>query len=49
MMFQKRLLVAAAAAAFALGAGSALAEKHYGPGVTDKDIKIGNINPFSGP
>ncbi|MEZ5728416.1 MAG: ABC transporter substrate-binding protein [Burkholderiaceae bacterium] len=23
--------------------------KEYGPGVTDKEIKIGNINPYSGP
>ncbi|MGH8736682.1 MAG: ABC transporter substrate-binding protein [Burkholderiales bacterium] len=49
MKFQKRLLVAAAAAAFVLGAGSAGAAKMYGPGVTDTEIKIGNINPYSGP
>src|SRR5512146_1814949 len=49
MKIQKRLLVAAAATALALGAGSALAAKHYGPGVTDTEIKIGNINPYSGP
>jgi branched-chain amino acid transport system substrate-binding protein len=49
MISQKRLLVAAAATALALGAGSALAAKHYGPGVTDTEIKIGNINPYSGP
>jgi branched-chain amino acid transport system substrate-binding protein len=49
MKIQKRLLVAAAAAAFALGSGTALAAKMYGPGVTDTEIKIGNINPYSGP
>src|SRR6202022_775814 len=43
---------------FALGAAcvvaiacctSALAQKKYGPGVTDTEIKIGNIAPYSGP
>jgi len=48
-MNQKKLLVAAAAAAFALAAGPASAAKMYGPGVTDTEIKIGNINPYSGP
>jgi branched-chain amino acid transport system substrate-binding protein len=28
---------------------SAAAEKKYGPGVTDTEIKIGNIMPYSGP
>src|SRR5437764_5871724 len=27
----------------------ALAQKHYDPGATDTEIKIGNINPYSGP
>ena len=27
----------------------ALAQKKYGPGVTDTEIKIGNIMPYSGP
>jgi ABC-type branched-subunit amino acid transport system substrate-binding protein len=48
-MNQKKLFVAAAAAAFALGVDSAGAAKMYGPGVTDTEIKIGNINPYSGP
>jgi ABC-type branched-subunit amino acid transport system substrate-binding protein len=48
-MNQKKLFVAAAAAAFALVVGSAGAAKMYGPGVTDTEIKIGNINPYSGP
>ncbi|NBT31769.1 MAG: hypothetical protein EBT13_07670, partial [Rhodobacteraceae bacterium] len=46
---------AGAIAAVAIGAGvagaspAALAQKQYGPGVTDKEIKIGNIMPYSGP
>ena len=48
-MIQKRLLVAAAAAAFTLGVGTASAAKMYGPGVSDTEIKIGHINPYSGP
>jgi branched-chain amino acid transport system substrate-binding protein len=46
----KRLrLLAVTALALALGTSAALAQKKYGPGVTDKEIKIGNINPYSGP
>ena len=29
--------------------GSAVAQKAYGPGVTDTEIKIGNVMPYSGP
>jgi branched-chain amino acid transport system substrate-binding protein len=36
-------------AAFSLLVGSASAEKQYGPGVSDTEIKIGNIMPYSGP
>ncbi|MBM3491211.1 MAG: ABC transporter substrate-binding protein [Alphaproteobacteria bacterium] len=36
-------------AALALASGAALAQNKYGPGVTDKEIKIGNTNPYSGP
>jgi branched-chain amino acid transport system substrate-binding protein len=32
-----------------LSIGPARAEKQYGPGVTDTEIKIGNIMPYSGP
>jgi branched-chain amino acid transport system substrate-binding protein len=32
-----------------LGTAAAAAEKQYGPGVTDTEIKIGNIMPYSGP
>jgi len=33
----------------ALLAAGAMAEKKYGPGVTDTEIKIGNTAPYSGP
>src|SRR5471030_2552810 len=38
------------AAGLALGVSvhSGFAEKKYGPGVTDTEIKIGNTNPYSG-
>src|ERR1700744_463230 len=32
-----------------LAATPALSQKKYGPGVTDKEIKIGTTTPFSGP
>lgn len=35
--------------ALVMTASSALAEKQYGPGVTDTEIKIGNTMPYSGP
>jgi len=42
--------VAACAAAIALAAASpALAQKSYGPGASDTEIKIGNTVPYSGP
>jgi branched-chain amino acid transport system substrate-binding protein len=37
------------AAAIAIAATPALAQKSYGPGVTDTEIKIGHTNPYSGP
>ena len=46
----KRMFVPAAliiAAAFA--AAPVLAQKKYDPGASDKEIKIGNLNPYSGP
>lgn len=39
------LLVAAAALPFS----TALGQKHYGPGVSDTHIRIGNTMPYSGP
>jgi branched-chain amino acid transport system substrate-binding protein len=41
-------LAAAALIGAALAAGPAAAQKKYGPGVTDKEIKIGQTNPYSG-
>jgi branched-chain amino acid transport system substrate-binding protein len=46
---RRMLVIAASCAALALAAAPAKAEKKYGPGVTDTEIKIGNINPYSGP
>jgi ABC-type branched-subunit amino acid transport system substrate-binding protein len=45
----KTALVAVAAAAFALSAGNAGAQKKYGPGVSDKEILLGQTIPYSGP
>ena len=43
-------LRACLAAAVTIGALSpALAQKNYGPGVSNTEIKIGNIMPYSGP
>jgi ABC-type branched-subunit amino acid transport system substrate-binding protein len=42
-------LVAISAAALLLSAGSALAQKKYDTGATDTEIKIGNIEAYSGP
>src|SRR5499427_5052416 len=35
--------------ALTLAAGPALAEKKYGPGVSDTEIKLGQTMPYSGP
>ncbi len=45
----RRSILAAAPSALALAALPAHAEKQYGPGVTDTEIKIGNTVPYSGP
>ncbi len=45
----KSLSLALAGAVSLTMAGSALAQKQYGPGVTDKEILIGGISPYSGP
>ena len=50
----RRAILAAAPGTFAVTApflsiGPARAEKQYGPGVSDTEIKIGNIIPYSGP
>ena len=42
-------LAACAALMLAVLTAPALAQKHYGPGVTDTEIKIGTTTPYSGP
>src|SRR5437588_4169407 len=50
MRFYRRTLLATAAFGLAaLIAGPATAQKKYDPGASDAEIKIGNINPYSGP
>ncbi|MDB5408182.1 MAG: branched-chain amino acid transporter substrate-binding protein [Rhodospirillales bacterium] len=44
-----RTSLAAMLVVLALGGGSALAASHYGPGVSDQEIKIGQSIPYSGP
>src|SRR5258708_20985691 len=39
----------ATGAAFALAPAIVRADKKYDPGVTDKEIKLGHTNPYSGP
>ena len=45
----KTLTLAMASLASLALAGSALAQKKYDTGATDKEIIVGNINPYSGP
>jgi branched-chain amino acid transport system substrate-binding protein len=49
MQMNKRMLLASIAATLVAVAGPALAQKKYDVGATDTEIKIGNINPYSGP
>ena len=49
MRMNKRLLLASIAGVAVALAGPALAQKKYDTGANDKEIKIGNINPYSGP
>jgi branched-chain amino acid transport system substrate-binding protein len=44
-----KLVPIAALLAVALASPAALAQKKYDPGASDKAIKIGNTNPYSGP
>jgi branched-chain amino acid transport system substrate-binding protein len=41
--------IAIATVLVSLGVQASAAEKKYGPGVTDTEIKIGNTSPYSGP
>jgi len=49
MLLNKRMLLASIAAGALALAGPALAQKKYGPGASDTEIKVGNTNPYSGP
>ena len=49
MKRQGLYFAAVAGLALALGTSSAVAQKKYDPGASDTEIKIGNINPYSGP
>jgi branched-chain amino acid transport system substrate-binding protein len=46
---QHWLMIAAATLVMALAGSPSAAQKKYGPGVSDSEIKIGNIMPYSGP
>ena len=43
------ILLASIVLALSVGMNPAVAQKKYDPGVTDNEIKIGNIMPYSGP
>jgi branched-chain amino acid transport system substrate-binding protein len=45
----RRRVVGGTAAAFVLAPAIVGAQKKYDPGVTDKEIKLGHTNPYSGP
>ncbi len=49
MSLNKRMLLASIAATVVAMAGPAFAQKKYDSGANDKEIKIGNTNPYSGP
>ena len=49
MTATRRTLLVAALAGAALVSSPSLAQKKYDPGASDTEIKIGNINPYSGP
>ncbi len=48
-MDKRRCGLAAAALAAVLVATPALAQKKYDPGASDTEIKVGHVNPYSGP
>jgi len=49
-MHMHKYLIPALVLGMAIGtAGPAAAQKKYDPGATDTEIKVGNINPYSGP
>jgi ABC-type branched-subunit amino acid transport system substrate-binding protein len=46
---RRTLLATAIALGLSLAGGAAVAQKKYGPGVTDTEIKLGQTMPYSGP
>ena len=48
-MSRKIFAIATLAVAATALSSPALAQKKYDTGATDKEIKIGNVNPYSGP
>jgi branched-chain amino acid transport system substrate-binding protein len=48
-MFKDWPALLALVSVFGMTVGASAAEKQYGPGVTDTEIKIGNTMPYSGP
>src|SRR5262245_47126028 len=48
-IYRTWLVATAFAGAAALAAAPATAQKKYDPGASDTEIKIGHINPYSGP
>ena len=48
-MKPNRLGLALSGIAFAVATSSAIAQKKYDPGADDKEIKVGHLNPYSGP
>jgi len=49
MVKLRRRALAAGSVAFAFAPSILRAQKKYDPGVTDKEIKLGHTNPYSGP
>src|SRR3954465_4534601 len=49
MKLNRRMLLASVAAGALVLAAPALAQKKYDAGANDTEIKIGNVNPYSGP
>jgi branched-chain amino acid transport system substrate-binding protein len=49
MKFHHWMPLTTAALGLALAASPAAAQKKYDPGASDTEIKVGNINPYSGP
>ena len=49
MSYRSGLALVVAVVALAAGGGSSAAEKKYGPGVSDTEIKLGQTVPYSGP